>query len=778
MGGVFVDVQAAQSRAHSERGIARYTLDLCAALERLAPDLVDSYVVNPDLPMHASLEVLSRTGKVRRIDHEIESGRPAEVYHVSSPIEPVGVDRILPRPLVGSRTRIIATVYDLIPLIYPEVYLTDPTVRRNYTSRLGIIQSADRLLAISQTTAADTARMLDVAENRVTPIYGGAGRAFEPAALPRHEIHGALCSVLPSIESDYLLVPSGIEWRKNLGRLIEAYALLVPELRDAHQLVVQCRVSEQDRLNLIAHAQTLGVADRLLVTGFVSDETLVRLYQLAGLVVFPSLYEGLGLPVLEARRCGAPVICSSTSSLVEVVPDADAHFDPTSVESIAERMESVLSQPSTLERLRVSPVPPQFDWDVAARRYAEALREERRLHGRPRRPEVAIVTPVPPQPCGPATYANHLISALAELWNLTVFVTIDPADVMLDADVRVEPLSLLEQIETFEHRFDEVIYFFGNSEFHQLFPIFLRRRPGVAVLHDARLTGMYTELCRGRPDILGDLGTLLHDMYPGRYPDELGRAGHIPPEEAVRFGVLMAQGIAEDATRVLVHSEHAAGLIELDAGIRPDVGFELPFVPFGGNRRPEPNLVVSFGIVAPPKQSDLLVEALAHVPQAHLALVGPVDETYRRYLDDLAVNLEVSDRLTMTGILSDDEYRGWIERAQIAVQLRKWSNGESSAALADTLAAGIPTVVSEVGTFHEIADDLVVKVEPDLPAARLGAALAALLHDPAAAEAMGQRGRRHAERNTYSHAARRLQRLLFGAGTAGGARRSVRRGRR
>jgi len=759
--GVVVDVQAAQSRAHSERGIARYTMDLCAALERIAPGLVDSYVVSPALPMHASLEVLIRTGKVRRVDDELLSGRIADVFHVSSPIEPVTVEQLLPRPLVGSRTRVMATVYDLIPLVYPEVYLSDPTVREGYLTRVGLIQAADHLLAISDTTAADVSRLLDVDARRITPVYGGAGRGFEPPLLSRRELIDAVRAVIPGLQEGYLLVPSGIEWRKNLDRLISAYAALPDELRIRHQLVIQCRVLDVERAELLERAQRLGVADHVVLTGFVADETLVRLYQAAHLVVFPSLYEGLGLPVLEARRCGAPVICSASSSLVEIVPDPTAHFDPISIESMTAKLTAVLRDDEMRAALASAPVPDRFDWDAAARAYAHALRGETASVVRSGRPRVAIVTPVPPQPCGPAAYADRLIDELSVLWDLTVFVTIDPAEAQLAADVRVEPLSLLGQIETFEQRFDEVVYFFGNSEFHQLYPVFLRSRPGVALFHDARLTGMYTELCRGRPDILGEFGELLHRMYPGRYPDPMGRSGYLPPDEAVRFGVLMAQGIVDDATRVLVHSEHAAQLVQLDTGIRPEVAFELPFVPFAGTRQAEPGLVVSFGLVAPPKHSDLLVEALAHLPDARLALVGPVEASYRSELLELATTIGAEDRLEITGEVTTQTYRRWLERAALAVQLRRWSNGESSAAVADTLAAGVPTVVSEVGTFHELPPGLVVKVEADVSARSLGEVITHLLGDPAAAEAMGERGRHHASLHTYGDAARRLDDLLF-----------------
>ena len=131
----------------------------------------------------------------------------------------------------------------------------------------------------------------------------------------------ALRSAFPELSARYVLVPTAADWRKNSIGAIQAFGRLPAAVRDRHQLVLFCRLVDEQRRELVEAAEEAGVADRVMITGFVPDDLLVTLYQTAELVMFATFYEGFGLPVLEARRCGARVICSDSSSLPEVMPD-------------------------------------------------------------------------------------------------------------------------------------------------------------------------------------------------------------------------------------------------------------------------------------------------------------------------------------------------------------------------------------------------------------------------------------------------------------------------
>ena len=242
----------------------------------------------------------------------------------------------------------------------------------------------------------------------------------------------------------------------------------------------------------------------------------------------------------------------------------------------------------------------------------------------------------------------------------------------------------------------------------------------------------------------------------------MGGAQYLPLPEEGAYGVLMISDVAERATRLFVHSEHAADLIELDCGRRPEVLFPIPSPVMEGvdprreAARPTRPLVSSFGFVSPAKRSETVLGAIEHLPDADLALVGHSGASFLDDLRDEARAFGASNRVTVTGKIDEAAYRDWLLRTTVAVQLRLFSNGESSASGAETLAAGIPTVVTDIGTFSEYPDDVVVKVARDVTATQLAAVLDELLSDEARRDALALAGRAYAERNSYRFAAEKL----------------------
>lgn len=761
---VVLDVQAVQSRAHGERGIARYTIDLAHAVDRVAPGLVDAFVINPALPVSHALSSLSATNRLFRAD-DPSLAEGAGVFHAASPFESLPLAQILPEPLVTRRTRVITTVYDLIPLLFRDVYLQDHQQSADYLMRVAMLRSSNHVVCISDATAHDVVAHAHASPRRVTAIYGGASAKFVPTTDPTTTLVQRIRRSIPDLPEHFVLVPSGIEWRKNLDRLFQAYASLDPAVRASCKLVVQCHVNAGQLDDLRRTLDGLGIVDDVTFTGYVSDDVLIELYQAAHLVAFPSLYEGLGLPVLEARRCGTSVICSDNSSLRELVPLAEARFDAESVPSIANVLLAGITDDGFRERLAACDPPPQFDWDAAGTRFAEVIEAEQRALRRGRRgrpPRVAVISPVPPEPAGPAMYAGHLLPAMARHVDLTLFTAVPPDTVDLEGDIKVERLSMLEQIERLGDPFDEVVYFFGNSEYHLFYPEFLRRRPGAVVLHDARLHGLYREMARLRPDLApGGFHGTLHRMYPGRYPDDVGQGGGFDLPQLQQYGVTMVGDLARDATSMFVHSSHAADLIELDCGRRPQVAFPLPVPRADHWGEGDPHLVGSFGIVAPSKAPEDLIEAVALASELRLVFVGPVGADYRNVLESLAADRRCRDRVQFTDLVSDEEYNDWLRRVGVLAQLRRTSNGESSAAACDAIATGTPLVVTDMGAFSDLPDAVAAKVAPDALADDLARRLEQLALDPERRTAMIAAQAEYAEANSYDAAAGALLEALF-----------------
>ena len=132
-----------------------------------------------------------------------------------------------------------------------------------------------------------------------------------------------------ALSRPFVMYTGGIDHRKNIEGLIDAYALLPDEIRRAHQLAIVCAAQAEAISAIKKHARKQGLReDELVLTGFVSDEDLVVLYNICSGFCFPSMHEGFGLPALEAMQCGAATIGSNTSSIPEVIGRADALFDP------------------------------------------------------------------------------------------------------------------------------------------------------------------------------------------------------------------------------------------------------------------------------------------------------------------------------------------------------------------------------------------------------------------------------------------------------------------
>ena len=146
MSGVVVDLQGVQSRSHAERGIARYLTSLALELDTRHREPVESFVLNPELPTPRSLEHLQASGRLGYPNHALCS--EASAFHIGSLVElETGLDRLWPAGM--RRLPLMVTLYDLIPEIFADHYLTDPGLRRRYRTRLQLLHTATRVLAIS-----------------------------------------------------------------------------------------------------------------------------------------------------------------------------------------------------------------------------------------------------------------------------------------------------------------------------------------------------------------------------------------------------------------------------------------------------------------------------------------------------------------------------------------------------------------------------------------------------------------------------------------------------
>ncbi|HTU96590.1 MAG TPA: glycosyltransferase family 1 protein [Solirubrobacteraceae bacterium] len=245
---------------------------------------------------------------------------------------------------VWGRFRRVVTIHDLIYHVVPESRVG----LRSRGMRVLVPLAArrcQRIIVDAAATRADLERLVGIAPSRVDVVPLGFGR---PGAGIDPMPEAALRERLGAGERPIVLSASAKLPHKNLRRLIEAVALL-PAPRP---LLVLPGYPTPHESQLTEHAAQLGVSGDVKMLGWVSDEELEGLYAAAAAFVFPSLYEGFGLPVLEAMARGVPVACSDRGSLAEVSGDAALNFDPESVPAISGAIRTLLQDPAAAERLR------------------------------------------------------------------------------------------------------------------------------------------------------------------------------------------------------------------------------------------------------------------------------------------------------------------------------------------------------------------------------------------------------------------------------------------
>lgn len=780
-----LDLQALQVHGFADRGIGRYVAAYAAALAKagrvgaalLAPELPPPSGLADDLIVR-DLVVWDCIAETRRL--LAEPGRI--VYHVPAPFLHVGPHDpsglAITTHWAESAAPRVVTLYDLIPLRAPRHYLPSPAHEERYRGRARWVATADLLLAISEHTRQEAIELLGCPADRVVAVGAGVDPFFAPPDGTDDELWRFHLGGLQG--RPYVLTIGGSDERKGTERLVAALGRLAAQGWDL-SLVIVGDLTPDWRRRIGEAAQASGVAGRVILTGSVGDDLLRACYRRAVVTVMPSLAEGSGLPVLESASCGTPALASASTALVEVSATPLAGFDPTDADSVADAISRLLSDDGRRAEVLAAQqaLAACSTWEAVVERATAALDQlgdtlpPGAWTSPPLARQVALVGPVPPLGGGIGAYNLRLLAGLPGLpGDVKAYaVTANVGVPDLPAGVRHVGVSAFGP-DIRPASFDGIVYTLGNSAGHLATIELALRYPGWLWLHEVRLPAIATTAFENLDDEAFEsaMSWLLARAYPGRVPAGSARRAGRSNLDLIRAGIGLVAPLAERCRGFLVNSELARRMLLLDLAPlahHPPVHVLPPGCPPVRERHPaaagaagaagaaqatEP-LVVAFGVVSMSKRPDLLVDAAARAG-CRLAFVGPCPPILAQVIEDRARARRIEASVQVVGTVDDHGWGCWMDQATVAVQLRESVGGESSAAVLDALASGVP-VVTNLATAAEYPAGTVSLLTSSDPE-DIGSHLRSLMERPDDLRSLSESGQAFAADHQFDRLAREL----------------------
>ena len=502
-------------------------------------------------------------------------------------------------------------------------------------------------------------------------------------------------------------------------------------------------------------------SDVCLFTEHIDEDTLIKLYNLCTAVVLPSMREGFDPRALEAMACGAATIAANTSSAAEVVGCEKALFDPESEADIARLLGKILAdEPFRAGLCRHGLARAQkFSWDDTGSRALDAIKRavmcrESVPATRPtsNHPRLAYVSPLPPEHTGIADYSAELLPALARYYEIVLIV--DQKEVDTTAIGTEFAIHDPAWLQANSQAIDRVLYHMGNSRFHGYVRDLIAKVPGTVVLHDFFLSGFF--------GWLEEAGIASHAWTLALYQSH----GYMAVRERYRDAEVASMrypvnlGIVQTAQGVIVHSEYARMLAREWLGrsfaptwkVIPHLREPVDQGPRAAAREalglPQDAFIAcSFGFLNPPKLSHRLIEAflassLVRDPKCYLIFVGENHNgDYGARLREIIRANGLSNRIRITGWTDRLHFRQYLAAADLAIQLRTGSRGETSGTVLDCLNAGVPVIVNAHGSLAELPADAVWMLGDEFSNTDLITALETLYKDADKRDALGRKAR-------------------------------------
>jgi glycosyltransferase involved in cell wall biosynthesis len=588
-------------------------------------------------------------------------------------------------------------VYDLIPLQFPHYYLEDPRGKHQYLSRMKEFFEASHYFTISETVANDLSLAMGIPLDRITAINGSyISRKGMDYKEPEWFIPG----------DKFILMPTGDDARKNNLRGVIAFEDFNSKSGYAYKLIITSFFGDKSTRELQMQS------NHIMFTGNVAETELAWLYNNAELILFPSEYEGLGMPPLEAVEFGKPVLCSDITVFKEITNTAFHFCDPYSVQSISAQLQMLLiNDKPKIDNKEYLRILDKYQWSKTAAYMCAAFKEQgpKPNTAAPKK-RIAVFAPNPSgySAIGKVVQEQHYeLSRMAEV---DYFLEDGVTHRAKETNIRVNYLPYVASVAnawvfgTHElARYDEIIYHLGNSEYHVTTAVKALVFPGTVVLHDTNLSGML--------GIVKNLGYISSSRYE--------------QEAALQDAIFVSKGITERerkgsyigsivnaSKRIITHSQYALEAVDQLKLNRTVISTKLnlptptPYAIYDNPREHEFTAAFA-GIIHAAKGLGLVSEIAAAKYKMPLTVklfgYSLIDESTKDAL------LRVGD---VDFILSPSDTRFIYElgSSDVVIGFRPDYHGETSLSTLEALRLGKPVIVNDVGWFKEIPEGIVYKI--------------------------------------------------------------------
>lgn len=572
--------------------------------------------------------------------------------------------------------------YDAIPYLYADQYLNESRPYTNYFERFDVIFETDIFFTISLTTHNDLITYFGLPSERVCNIDGA------PIQLQRNSVTPKRPKFIQSEE--FILLPSGNDIRKNNQRAVEAFAAFNTEHKYKLLITSFFTLEVQEMLK--------AISDDIIFTGNVTEQEMKWLYDNAATVFFPPLYEGLGLPILEAVESQRPIACSAIPVFQEMSTKSFCYFDPYSIHSMVVALnEAIDTQP---DKAGYKAIQKKYVWSRSGSMFVKGWQQLKK-ESVANKPLIAVMGPTPNGLSGIGKVMQLLHPSLSQYVEVEYYLENNQSGMS-----RVSYLSNIAKtysVDDFTYdkykKYDAVIYHIGNSDYHNKTHLHATRYPGYAIFHDSQLEGLMNTLKAS--------GLMTQKRF------ELEDAVN---EAAKNNKASYVATIANNQLGVLAHSNYTLDAIKAHAraeSLGEYTKLNLPVAaPVDSYSLPSDRLTIGVAGIIHGTKGLSIVENLAasdEFADVNFKIFGygfGTTEAERSVLQSLP-NVEV-----ITDV-SDLEFNTLLGQVDLLLNYRPHYNGESSYVTVEGMRSGATVVVRDIGWFGELPEDSVVKLKDD-----------------------------------------------------------------